>query len=101
MYLHQQIELVGSQPVPLERVSNYRGLSSRSIRVGFLEAFSSLLIAKYLDLVGSYGKYNEAPQSAYLGRRTKSKSFCTRSLPKTSLKKMLVCYLAGLGIQHQ
>ncbi|KAF8807475.1 hypothetical protein BYT27DRAFT_7189545 [Phlegmacium glaucopus] len=32
MYLHQQLELVGSQPIPLERVANYRGLSSRSIR---------------------------------------------------------------------
>jgi len=32
MYLHQQLELVGSQPVPLERVADYRGLSSRSIR---------------------------------------------------------------------
>ena len=84
MYLHQQIELVGSQPVHLERVSNYRGLSSRSIRVGFLEAFSFFFYIakkKYLDLVGSYGKYNEAPQSSYLGRRTKSKSPCTRSLP--------------------
>ncbi|KAF9462940.1 hypothetical protein BDZ94DRAFT_1322237 [Collybia nuda] len=32
MYLHQQLQLVGSEPVKLERVSNYRGLSSRSIR---------------------------------------------------------------------
>ena len=39
MYLHQQLELVGSQPIPLERVSNYRGLSSRSIRVLRLLSF--------------------------------------------------------------
>ena len=38
MYLHQQLELVGSQPVPLEQVSNYRGLSSRSIRVCLLSS---------------------------------------------------------------
>ncbi|KAF9069103.1 hypothetical protein BDP27DRAFT_1402814 [Rhodocollybia butyracea] len=31
-YLHEQLELVGAQPVPIERVSTYRGLSSRSIR---------------------------------------------------------------------
>ncbi|KAL1722105.1 hypothetical protein EV715DRAFT_247914 [Schizophyllum commune] len=33
MYLHEQLKLVGTEPVPLERVSTYRGLSSRSIRV--------------------------------------------------------------------
>ncbi|KAF9044778.1 hypothetical protein BDZ89DRAFT_1109019, partial [Hymenopellis radicata] len=32
VYLHEQLKLVGAQPVALERVSNYRGLSSRSIR---------------------------------------------------------------------
>ncbi|KAG7450467.1 uncharacterized protein BT62DRAFT_1001286 [Guyanagaster necrorhizus] len=32
IYLHEQLNLTGAQPVPLERVSNYRGLSSRSIR---------------------------------------------------------------------
>ena len=33
MYLHEQLRLVGTEPVLLERVSTYRGLSSRSIRV--------------------------------------------------------------------
>ena len=33
MYLHEQLHLVGAEPVNLERVSNYRGLNSRSIRV--------------------------------------------------------------------
>ncbi len=33
IYLHEQLNLIGTQPVALERVSNYRGLSSRSIRV--------------------------------------------------------------------
>ncbi|PBK77258.1 hypothetical protein ARMSODRAFT_1012436 [Armillaria solidipes] len=32
IYLHEQLNLIGTQPVALERVSNYRGLSSRSIR---------------------------------------------------------------------
>lgn len=32
IYLHEQLSLIGTQPVALERVSNYRGLSSRSIR---------------------------------------------------------------------
>ncbi|KAF9014422.1 hypothetical protein BDZ89DRAFT_1046509 [Hymenopellis radicata] len=32
VYLHDQLKLVGAQPVALERVSNYQGLSSRSIR---------------------------------------------------------------------
>jgi len=32
-YLHEQLRLVGHEPVPLERVSTYRGLTSRSIRV--------------------------------------------------------------------
>lgn len=41
MYLHQQLQLVGSEPVKLERVSNYRGLSSRSIRVGSFIPISS------------------------------------------------------------
>ncbi|KAI0038656.1 hypothetical protein FA95DRAFT_1567614 [Auriscalpium vulgare] len=31
-YLHEQLHLVGQEPVPLERVSTYRGLTSRSIR---------------------------------------------------------------------
>ena len=32
-YLHDQLRLVGHEPEPLERVSTYRGLTSRSIRV--------------------------------------------------------------------
>ena len=34
-YLHEQLRLVGHEPVALERVSTYRGLTSRSIRVFF------------------------------------------------------------------
>ncbi len=33
LYLHQQLKLVGAEPVPLERVQQYRGLSNRSMRV--------------------------------------------------------------------
>lgn len=32
-YLHDQLRLVGHEPTQLERVSTYRGLTSRSIRV--------------------------------------------------------------------
>ncbi|KZT30446.1 hypothetical protein NEOLEDRAFT_9900 [Neolentinus lepideus HHB14362 ss-1] len=32
LYLHEQFRLLGQEPVKLERVSTYRGLSSRSIR---------------------------------------------------------------------
>lgn len=32
LYLHEQLRLVQAAPLPLERVSTYRGLSSRSIR---------------------------------------------------------------------
>lgn len=32
-FLHEQLRLVGHEPVALERVSTYRGLTSRSIRV--------------------------------------------------------------------
>ena len=74
MYLHQQLELVGSQPVPLEQVSNYRGLSSRSIRVCIHKSFFFFSLNTFLDLVGSHGKYYKAPQSSYPGRRTTSKS---------------------------
>jgi len=31
-FLHEQLRLVGHEPVALERVSTYRGLTSRSIR---------------------------------------------------------------------
>ena len=32
LYLHEQLKLVQTAPLALERVSTYRGLSSRSIR---------------------------------------------------------------------
>ena len=35
-YLHEQLRLVGHEPIALERVSTYRGLTSRSIRVFFV-----------------------------------------------------------------
>ena len=44
MYLHQQFELLGAVPATLTRVSGYRGLSSRSIRVrAFLRRDSHFL----------------------------------------------------------
>lgn len=33
IYVHEQLRLVNTEPVPLERVSTYRGMNSRSIRV--------------------------------------------------------------------
>ncbi|KAF9453746.1 hypothetical protein P691DRAFT_616601, partial [Macrolepiota fuliginosa MF-IS2] len=32
-FLHEHFRLIGLEPAPLERISNSRGLSSRSIRV--------------------------------------------------------------------
>ncbi|KAL0580392.1 hypothetical protein V5O48_001637 [Marasmius crinis-equi] len=32
LHLHEQLTMIGAEPVPLERVADYRGLSSRSIR---------------------------------------------------------------------
>jgi hypothetical protein len=45
-YLHEQLRLVGHEPVALERVSTYRGLTSRSIRVFLVivEAATRLII---------------------------------------------------------
>ncbi|KAI0274647.1 hypothetical protein BC834DRAFT_2977 [Gloeopeniophorella convolvens] len=37
-YLHEQLRLVGHEPVALERVSTYRGLNSRSIRTVLVHA---------------------------------------------------------------
>ena len=34
LFLHEQLKLVGVEPIPLERATNARGLTSRSIRVG-------------------------------------------------------------------
>ncbi|THH04438.1 hypothetical protein EW146_g10176 [Bondarzewia mesenterica] len=42
MYLHDQLRLVGADPVPLERVSTYRGLTSRSIRTMLVHMQMSL-----------------------------------------------------------
>ena len=33
MWMHNQISLVGAEPLNFDRVSEYRGLNSRSIRV--------------------------------------------------------------------
>lgn len=32
-WMHDQLRLVGQEPIQVERVSSYRGLKSRSIRV--------------------------------------------------------------------
>lgn len=32
-WMHEQLRLVGQEPIQVERVSSYRGLKSRSIRV--------------------------------------------------------------------
>jgi hypothetical protein len=64
MYLHEQLRLVGTEPVMLERVSTYRGLSSRSIRVRYT-LLSDVLVAHYLpDTPSAYGKQCEEASSA-------------------------------------
>lgn len=47
-FLHEQLRLVGHEPVALERVSTYRGLTSRSIRV-----FSDTLKAVVTHLINT------------------------------------------------
>ena len=32
-WLHEQVQLVGHKPVPLERMTSYRGLRNNSLRV--------------------------------------------------------------------
>ena len=65
MYLHEQLRLVGTEPVMLERVSTYRGLSSRSIRVQ-KTLFSAVFLAHYFlpDAACAYGKQCEEASSA-------------------------------------
>lgn len=46
IYLHDQLRLVGTDPAPLERVSTYRGLSSRSIRTMLVHMQSTLKSAQ-------------------------------------------------------
>ena len=49
-YLHEQLRLVGHEPVALERVSTYRGLTSRSIRVFLVTVeVATRLIMLYSD----------------------------------------------------
>ncbi|KAF8350008.1 hypothetical protein F5887DRAFT_1070244 [Amanita rubescens] len=47
LYLHQQLKLVGAEPVPLERVQQYRGLSNRSMRTLLVHMES---VTKKLDM---------------------------------------------------
>ena len=68
MYLHQQFELLGAVPATLTRVSGYRGLSSRSIRVrallplvssdAFLPKTDGLCIYKFQTLLVHMQKSN-------------------------------------------
>ena len=55
--MHEQLRLVGHEPVALERVSTYRGLTSRSIRVYLVpvEAATSLIMP-FADDVGEHTK---------------------------------------------
>lgn len=80
MYLHQQLQLVGSEPVKLERVSNYRGLSSRSIRVSSLYPFRRparlyrALGSYCLDSTGAHGELQQKAQPPNAERGTAGKS---------------------------
>jgi hypothetical protein len=68
MYLHEQLRLVGTEPIAIERVSTYRGLSSRSIRVGHTLYFILLWIfTMFLDAASAYGKQREEASFADTG----------------------------------
>ncbi|KAI5898100.1 uncharacterized protein SCHCODRAFT_02468104, partial [Schizophyllum commune H4-8] len=60
MYLHEQLKLVGTDPVPLERVSTYRGLSSRSIRT---------LLVHMRNGVGKLSLRTENEEQKFIERR--------------------------------
>ncbi|TRM66156.1 hypothetical protein BD626DRAFT_566782 [Schizophyllum amplum] len=60
MYLHEQLKLVASEPVPLERVSTYRGLSSRSIRT---------LLVHMRNGVGKLALRTEHEEQKFITRR--------------------------------
>ncbi|KAF5390282.1 hypothetical protein D9757_002871 [Collybiopsis confluens] len=47
-YLHEQLKLVGAVPLPIERVSNYRGMNSRNVRtlLAYMENSNAKLKAK-------------------------------------------------------
>ncbi|KAL1670629.1 hypothetical protein GGF50DRAFT_109063 [Schizophyllum commune] len=60
MYLHEQLKLVGTEPVPLERVSTYRGLSSRSIRT---------LLVHMRNGVGKLSLRTESEEQKFIERR--------------------------------
>ncbi|KAG7099281.1 hypothetical protein E1B28_001140 [Marasmius oreades] len=68
IYLHEQLTLLGAEPVSLERVDNYRGLGSRSIRTLLLhmentnEKLSHKVIAeeeRFLKLREAYYRQGE------------------------------------------
>jgi hypothetical protein len=72
MYLHEQLHLVGAEPVSLERVSNYRGLNSRSIRVRpAVDIFQVVLLTsaddRRLDSSCSHGKHQQKAQLTDIG----------------------------------
>lgn len=58
MFLHQQLNLVGANPVPLERVQQYRGLNNRSIRVLLTGPTLVPSLTSTTDVIGSYGTRN-------------------------------------------
>lgn len=68
-WLHEQIRLVGREPLPLERVQQYRGPSSRSIRVRFEHevSYTSFLIASLSDPSCPHARRGSGVTSADVG----------------------------------
>ncbi|KIK71067.1 hypothetical protein GYMLUDRAFT_235443 [Collybiopsis luxurians FD-317 M1] len=63
VYLHEQFKLIGASPIPIERYSTYRGMSSRNIRtlLAYMENSTAKLRAKtraeeqrFLELRAAY-----------------------------------------------
>lgn len=55
MFMHEQLVLVGAQPIALERVSTYRGLNSRSIRVRHSQIHSISIAHLWTDIARAHG----------------------------------------------
>lgn len=88
LYLHEQLRLVGAQPMPIERFSSYRGLTSRSIRVNIFTMSlnnivqSNLLLTRRLYLC----TWNSQQQN---------------STPKHKLKSNGCVAVFSLGVEHE
>ncbi|KAI5829000.1 hypothetical protein K523DRAFT_338334 [Schizophyllum commune Tattone D] len=87
MYLHEQLKLVGTEPVPLERVSTYRGLSSRSIRT---------LLVHMRSGVGKLSLRTESEEQKVCGPRFPTRTIADRRC--SSSRAAMLCTARSLSL---